>query len=81
MTMNIISLDSFKAARKYYGSIGSMYFMISRAEVCEQHADHLVDGISSDLGTRVIEKMKSKDLYDIVDGFLLAYQEHHSVTA
>ena len=81
MTMNIISLDSFKAARKYYGSIGAMYFMLSRAKVCDQYADHLVDGVSSDIGTRAIEKMKAKDLYDIVDGSLLAYQEHHSVTA
>ena len=79
--MDIISLNSFKAARKHYGSIGALYFMLSKAEVCEQCADHLVDGVSSDLGSRAIEKMKTKDLYDIVDGFLLVYQEHHAVTA
>ena len=79
--MDIISLNSFKTARKYYGSIGAIYFMLSRAEVCEQYADHLVDGVSSDIGTRAIEKMKAKDLYDIVDGSLLAYQEHHPATA
>jgi len=73
--MNIPTLASYKAARKKYGTIGSMYWMASKTAMDEATADTSIDRIASDLGCRRLEQMKSKHLYDLMDGLLLAYQE------
>jgi hypothetical protein len=73
--MPIIPLSTFKQVRKNQGSIYSMYVMLDKAGLCEQQTDRAVDAIVSDLGIRFVEKMKSKDLYDTLDGFLLGCQE------
>jgi hypothetical protein len=75
--MKIPTLASFKKARKALGTIGSSYWFLTQCDVCEDCIEHYIDGIATDLGVRQLEKMKSNDLYQMHDGFLLAYQEHH----
>jgi hypothetical protein len=76
--MNIPTLSTYKKARKALGTIGSSYWFLTQCDVCEDCIEHYIDGIASDLGVRRLEKMQSKDLYDMHDGFVLAFQEHHS---
>ena len=79
--MKLPSLHTFKQARKNYGTIGSIYWFLSCAEIREDCVDHAVDGFSTELGVRVLEQAKSKELYQLLDGYALAYQEHFVPTA
>ena len=79
--MNFPTLASYKEARKHYGTIGSMYWFASKTSMDETTADASIDRIASDLGSRRLEKMKSKHLYDLMDGLCLAYEEHFVPTA
>lgn len=74
---NIPSLASYKLARKNYGSIGSMYWLFSQTGLDEQDADRAIDGLSTDIGSRCIEKIKAKHLYDFCEGVCLYHFEHN----
>jgi hypothetical protein len=73
--MKLPSLHTYKKARKRYGTIGSLYWLASKTSMDEATADTSIDRIASDLGCRRLEQMKSKHLYDLMDGLILAYQE------
>jgi hypothetical protein len=74
--MNIISLDTFKQLRKDEGSWSAAYTMLIKAGIPEQSIEHFIDSVAVDLGRRQVEKLKSKHLYQILDGYLLACQEY-----
>ena len=75
--MSIPTLASFKTARKAFGSISAVLWMLGAAGVSEEAAEHSIDGLAADIGVRNIEKAKTKDLYDFCDGVILYWQEHH----
>jgi hypothetical protein len=81
MTKSFPSLSNFREARKYYGTIGAMYYLLSKAKVCDECAEHFIDAVTSDFGVRNLEKEKAKNIYDLVDGFYLAYSEHYEPVA
>ena len=72
-------LKQFKASRKAGGTIYALYVLMSHSGVQEHRADQFVDAVSADLGIRQMERMKSKDLFDMVDGFV-AHEEEHLLT-
>jgi hypothetical protein len=76
--MNIPSLATYKKARKAYGSVGSMYWLFSETGIHEDDADHAIDGLTTDIGCRCIEKTKSKNLYDFCEGVILYHLEHNT---
>jgi hypothetical protein len=73
--MKLPSLHTYKEARKRYGSIGSMYWLASKTSMNEETADTSIDRIASDLGCRRLETMKSKHLYEVMEGLIIAYEE------
>jgi hypothetical protein len=50
--------------------------MLIRAGIPEESIDHFIDSVAVDLGRRQVEKLKTKHLYQILDGYLLACQEY-----
>ena len=72
-------LKRFKESRKFGGTIYALLVLLSHSGVQEHRADQFVDAVSADLGVRQLEKMKTKDLYEMVDGFV-AHEEEHLLT-
>ena len=75
--MNIQSKTTFKRNRKTFGSVLALVHALIHSGVEAEQGDHFIDSILADLGYRKLEKMKTKNLYDIYDGYCLYIQEHH----
>jgi hypothetical protein len=74
--MNTLSLKQFKQLRKAEGTWFAVFSTLARAGVDEDRAEHFVDGLSCDLGRRKVEKMKSKHIHELLDGFITFCEEH-----
>ena len=75
MTMEIVSLATFKEVRNQAGTPTAVYYMLNNAGLDEERIESFCTDLMEDLGGRFIEKMKAKDLYAYIDGYLLALQE------
>jgi hypothetical protein len=74
--MTLPTIKTFKSVRKEQGTVWAMCAFLSAGGLCEHRVERAMDGIVADLGLRALEQMKSKDVYDLCDGFILACQEH-----
>ena len=74
--MKVQSKATFKSNRKTYGSVLALVHALIYSGVKAEQGDHFIDSVLTDLGYRTIEKMKTKNLYDIYDGYCLYVQEH-----
>jgi hypothetical protein len=75
--MSIITLKKFKSIRKTFGTVYGMCSMLESGGLTEHQVERAVDAIVADLGLGKLERMKSKDTYDICDGFLVGCQEYN----
>ena len=73
--MEILTLKTFKEVRKETGTWNAVLTMLCHAGLQDELIEHLMDGFAVELGPRNAEKIKTKDLYDFLDGALLAVQE------
>ena len=74
--MKIQSLDKFSTNRFVEGNWYAFFKMLADAGINEDDAYEFADALTLDFGRRTIELMEDEDIYDIIDGYLLAVQEH-----
>ena len=71
----LISLHAFKNLRRKGGTPYSFYYSLSKAGLADDVIDNVFDSAVAHFGFRVLEKAKSSDLYDLLDGFIVGYTE------
>jgi hypothetical protein len=69
--MKLQSIATFKETRNKSGTYFALFSFLATANICEKHSTHFVDGICSTLGQRNVEKAKSKELYEMLEGFVV----------
>ena len=74
--MKTISLATFKQTRKEVGSVMALVKGLMYSNIPDENGDRFIDAVLCDLGMRKLEKMKTKNLYDILDGYLIYHSEH-----
>jgi hypothetical protein len=73
MLKPLISLATFKAIRKQGGTPYAFYWSLSKAGIHDAAIDRFFDGAVAHFGFRTLEQTKSKNLYDLIDGWLTGY--------
>ncbi len=74
-----MKLSTFKKYRKHEGTCAALMICLIKSGIKPTEARDAVCGLIDTYTIRGLEKLKSKDLYDYIEGFLEGYRNDDSL--
>ena len=74
-----MNLSTFKKYRKHEGTCAALMICLIKSGVKATDARDAVCGLIDTYNIRALEKMKSKDLYEYIEGFVEGYKNTKSL--